>query len=196
MYDMEKNMFENIKAFAFDIDGVFTDGSILATAEGDLLRTFNTKDCFAVRMAVDNGYPVAIITGGCSQSIIHRADSLGVKHENLYQMSKDKETDFLHFCARNGLRPENVAYTGDDLPDIPAIKAAGLGVCPADAVAEVKAAADFISPYNGGKGCIRHLVESVLKSAGRWIFDPHSPWTGNYPEEIMKAGALTGKNIK
>lgn len=193
---MEQNIFENIKAFAFDIDGVFTDGSILAMPDGDLLRTFNTKDCFAVRTAVDAGYPVAIITGGCSQSIIFRAQSLGVKKEDLYQFSKDKETDLLLFCERNGLKPENVAFVGDDLPDIPAIKAAGLGVCPADAVPEVKEAADFISPYNGGKGCIRHLVESVLKPAGKWGFDPHTPWTGRYPEEIAKFSRMTGKHLK
>ena len=90
-----ENMFENIKAFVFDVDGVFTDGSVLAMPDGDLLRTFNAKDCFAVRMAVDNGYPVAIITGGCSQSIIQRAISLGVEAKDLYQLSRDKRPDFL-----------------------------------------------------------------------------------------------------
>lgn len=193
---MKQDIFSDIKAFAFDIDGVFTDGSILAMPDGDLLRTFNTKDCFAVRMAVDAGYPVAIITGGCSNSLIFRAQSLGVRKEDLYQMSKDKETDFLLFCRRHGLKAENVAFAGDDLPDIPAIKAAGLGVCPADAVPEVKEASDFISPFNGGRGCIRHLIESVLKEAGNWAFDPHTPWTGNYPEEIMKLGLTTGKHLK
>lgn len=193
---MENNIFENIRAFAFDIDGVFTDGSILAMPDGDLLRTFNTKDCFSVRMAVDAGYPVAIITGGCSRSIIYRAQSLGVRQEDLYQMSKDKETDFLLFCSSHGIDPANVAFVGDDLPDIPAIKAAGLGVCPADAVPEVKAAADFVSPFNGGRGCIRHLIESVLKPAGKWVFDPHTPWSGNYPEEIAKFGLMTGKHLK
>lgn len=193
---MKQNIFERIKAFAFDIDGVFTDGSILAMPDGDLLRTFNTKDCFAVRMAVDAGYPVAIITGGCSSSLIFRAASLGVTKENLYQMSKDKETDLLHYCKSNSLEPESVAFVGDDLPDIPAIRAAGLGVCPADAVPEVMEAADFVSPFNGGRGCIRHLIESVLKAQGKWVFDPHTPWTGNYPEEIMKLGLTTGKHLK
>lgn len=196
MSNMKTDIFENIRAFAFDIDGVFTDGSIMAMPDGDLLRTFNTKDCFAVRMAVDAGYPVAIITGGCSNSLIHRAHSLGVRQEDLYQMSKDKEADFLLFCEKLGLKPENVAYVGDDLPDIPAIKAAGLGVCPADAVQEVKDVADFVSSFNGGRGCIRNLIESVMKPAGKWVFDPKAPWTGKYPEEIMKFGLMTGKHLK
>lgn len=193
--NIAKDKLLKIKAFAFDIDGVFTDGSILATPNGDLLRVFNTKDCFSVRMAVDNGFPVAIITGGCSESIIHRAESLGVKMEDLYQMSKDKETDLKHFCKRNGIDIKEVAFVGDDLPDIPAIMAAGLGVSPSDAVNEVKKASDIISEYPGGRGCIRDLVESVLKAHGKWIFDPHTPWRGKYPDEIMAFGSKTGKHI-
>ena len=75
--------FEDIKAFAFDVDGVFTDGLVLAMPDGDLLRQFNSKDCFGVRTAVDNGFPCAIITGGVSQSLVHRAHSLGVGDEYL-----------------------------------------------------------------------------------------------------------------
>ena len=188
-------MFENIKAFAFDIDGVFTDGSVLATAEGDLLRTFNSKDCFGVRMAVDNGFPCAIITGGVSQSLIHRAHSLGVRDADLYQLSKDKESDFLHFCEKHGLMPDEVAFVGDDLPDIPAIRIAGLGACPSDAVAEVKSAADYISPYPGGRGCVRDVVEKVAKLQNRWHFDPKEPWKGKHPDSVTKFACLTGRNF-
>lgn len=188
-------MFENIKAFAFDIDGVFTDGSVLATAEGDLLRTFNSKDCFGVRMAVDNGFPCAIITGGVSQSLIHRAHSLGVKDADLYQLSKDKESDFLHFCEKYGFKPEEVAFVGDDLPDIPAIKIAGLGACPSDAVAEVKSASDYISPYPGGHGCVRDIVEKVAKLQNRWYFNPKEPWKGKHPDSVTRFAGLTGRNI-
>lgn len=189
-------MFQNIKGFAFDIDGVFTDGGILATPEGDLLRVFNSKDCFSVRMAVDHGYPVAIITGGCSESLLHRADSLGVEKRNLYMFSKDKVPDLYTFCERNGLDISEVAFVGDDLPDVPAIVAAGLGVCPADAVHEAVEAADYVSPYPGGHGCIRDLVEKVLRANGDWVFDPKAPWKGKYPDDIASFAQLTGNNIK
>ena len=185
---------EDIKAFAFDVDGVFTDGLVLAMPDGDLLRQFNSKDCYAVRTAVNNGYPCAIITGGVSQSILNRSRSLGVEDRHLYMLSKDKEVDFRHFCQSLGLDPAEVVFVGDDIPDIPAMEAAGLGVCPADAVAEVRSAADLVSQYPGGRGCIRDLVEQVLKSQGKWKFDPKDPWKGGHPDAITKFAKLTGRN--
>ena len=187
--------FEDIKAFAFDVDGVFTDGLVLAMPDGDLLRQFNSKDCFGVRTAVDNGFPCAIITGGVSQSLLHRSRSLGVEDRHLYMLSKDKAEDFLHYCHSLGLEPEQVAFVGDDIPDIPAIRLAGLGVCPADAVAEVREAADLVSAFDGGRGCIRDLVEHVLKSQGQWKFNPKDPWKGGHPDTITKFAKLTGKNV-
>ena len=186
--------FEDIKAFAFDVDGVFTDGLVLAMPDGDLLRQFNSKDCYAVRTAVNNGYPCAIITGGVSQSILNRSRSLGVEDRHLYMLSKDKEIDFLDFCRSIGLDPSQVVFVGDDIPDIPAMEAAGLGVCPADAVAEVRSAADLVSRYPGGRGCIRDLVEQVLKAQGKWKFDPKDPWKGGHPDSITKYARLTGRN--
>ena len=112
--------FEDIKAFAFDVDGVFTDGLVLAMPDGDLLRQFNSKDCYSVRTAVNNGYPCAIITGGVSQSLLHRSRSLGVEDRHLYMLSKDKAEDFLHYCRSVGLDPAQVVFVGDDIPDIPA----------------------------------------------------------------------------
>jgi 3-deoxy-D-manno-octulosonate 8-phosphate phosphatase (KDO 8-P phosphatase) len=187
--------FEDIKAFAFDIDGVFTDGLVLAMPDGDLLRQFNSKDCYAVRTAVNNGYTCAIITGGVSQSLLYRSRSLGIEDRHLYMLSKDKEVDLRHFCDSIGLDLAQVAFVGDDIPDIPSIRLAGLGVCPADAVAEVREAADMVSSFNGGRGCIRDLVERVLKSQGNWKFDPKDPWKGNHLEHIMKLAKLTGRNI-
>ena len=186
--------FEDIRAFAFDVDGVFTDGLVLAMPDGDLLRQFNSKDCFAVRTAVDNGFPGAIITGGVSPSLLHRSHSLGIPDEYLYMLSKDKAEDLLHFCKRAGLDPSQVAFVGDDIPDIPAMELAGLGVCPADAVAEVRSAADLVSQFNGGRGCIRDLIENVLKRQDRWKFDPKDPWKGSHPDAITKYARLTGKN--
>ena len=165
-----KAYLHKIKAFAFDVDGVFTDGSVLAMPNGDLLRTHNAKDGFGIKMAVKNRYPVAIITGGDSGSVKVRFNSLGVT--DVYMKSRNKVPDFLDFCKKHGLQPEEVAFIGDDLPDRPVLEICGLAVCPADAVDEVKEICDFISPYGGGKGCVRNLIEQVMKVHETWHFDP------------------------
>lgn len=195
---MDKDILYKIKAFAFDVDGVFTDGKVLAMPDGDLLRSFNSKDCFGVRMAVDNGFPCAFITGGCSQSLIQRARSLGVKDEDMFQLSKNKWVDFEFFCKRHGFAADEVAFMGDDLPDVPALEKAGLPACPADAVAEVRETVEtngFVSSRNGGAGCVRELIESVMKAQGRWVFDPSRPWTCKHPDHITKFANMTGKNV-
>ena len=163
--------FTRIKAFAFDVDGVVTDGGILCDLEGNLIRTYDAKDGFAIRMAVMNGYPVAVITGGRSGSIRQRFIASGVSPEDVYLGSRDKIHDFNDFCTRYGLDASEVMFFGDDIPDIAVIEACGCGVCPADAVEEVRDAADFVSPYPGGKGCLRHAMESVMKSQDRWHYD-------------------------
>lgn len=163
--------FRNIKAVAFDIDGVLTDGGILALSDGDLLRIFDAKDSFGVRMAKMNGLHTAIITGGSSESIMKRFSVCGVDKEDIYLHSRIKIRDFNDFCQRHLLKPEEVMYFGDDLPDVAVLKACGFGVVPADAAQEAKDAADFISPFNGGHGCVRNTVELVLKAQGRWHLD-------------------------
>ena len=135
---MEKRL-QKIKAFAFDVDGVLTDGGILATPEGDLLRVFDAKDSFALRMAYMKGYHVGIITGGVSESIRLRFRTCGVSPEDIYLGSRAKIEDFNDFCSRHQLQPDEVMYFGDDLPDIPVMTACGCGVAPSDAVDEVKA---------------------------------------------------------
>ena len=160
-----------IKAFAFDIDGVATDGSILCTTDGDLLRIYDAKDGFAIRMAVMQGFPVAVITGGSSESIRKRMLASGLKPEDVFLHCRNKMDEFRQFCERYGLQPEDVMYFGDDIPDIEVIQASGCGVCPADAVEEVKAAADYVSPFPGGKGCLRDTIEKVMRAQGRWVFD-------------------------
>ena len=163
--------FLKIKAFAFDIDGVATDGSILCIPGGDLLRVYDAKDSFAVRMATMNGYPVAVITGGSSLSIRERMVTTGLKPEDVFLHCRNKMDEFRQFCDRYGLQPEDVMYFGDDIPDIEVIQTCGCGVCPSDAVEEVKAAADYISPFPGGKGCLRDTIEKVMRAQGRWVFD-------------------------
>lgn len=163
--------FSKIRAFAFDVDGVFTDGGILCDLAGELYRTFDSKDGFGVRMAIMKGYPCAIITGGRSGSILARFKSCGVKPENVYLGSRDKIVDFNAFCSKHNLSADEVLYVGDDIPDIEVMEACGIGVSPADGVPEVRQTADFVSTCPGGRGCVRDVIERVLKSRGNWEFD-------------------------
>lgn len=167
---MEETL-KKIKAFAFDVDGVLTDGGIFANLDGELFRTFDSKDGFGLRMASMHGYRLAIITGGRSESIRKRFRTCGIKAEDVYLGSRDKMEDFRDFCSRYGLQPEEVMYFGDDVPDIPVMKACGCGVCPADAVDEVKEIADYISDRPGGKGCARATVEMVMRLQDTWELD-------------------------
>lgn len=167
---MEERL-KKIKAFVFDVDGVFTDGGILATADGDLFRVFDSKDSFGLRMAYMKGYPVGVITGGVSESIRKRFRTCAVPEENIYLGSRAKIEDFEHFCNKYSLKADEVMYFGDDLPDIPVMVACGCGVCPCDAVEEVKAIADYISPRLGGKGFVREALEMVMKLQGKWELD-------------------------
>ena len=168
---IEKERLLRIRAIAFDIDGVMTDGGILAMPDGDLLRVFDAKDSFGVRMAKMNGLHTGIITGGSSESIVKRFSYCGVEPEDIYLHSRIKLDDFNTFCQRHSLLPEEVMFFGDDLPDIPVMKACGIGVAPADAADEVQLAADYVSDFNGGHGCVRNAVEKVLKAQGKWHLD-------------------------
>lgn len=161
---------KNIKAFAFDVDGVFTNGNIMCMPDGDLIRTYNAKDGFGLRMAFMNGYKIAIISGGESESIKKRF--MPALANEVYMGSRDKVPVFNTFCKKYNLDPSEVAYVGDDLPDIPVLRVCGLSVCPADAVEEVRSVCDFVSLFGGGCGCVRDLVEQVMKIQGKWLFNP------------------------
>ncbi|MCQ2153185.1 MAG: HAD hydrolase family protein [Bacteroidales bacterium] len=163
--------YTRIRAIAYDIDGVMTDGGIFCDSSGDLLRTYDAKDSFSVRMARMQGYPVGIITGGESRSITSRAESCGIDPEDVYLKSANKLKDFKKFCERHSLSPDEVMYFGDDLPDVPVLEACGIGVAPCDACAEAKEAADVVSKFPGGKGCVRSAIEAALKSRGLWRLD-------------------------
>ena len=168
---MEQKLLK-IKAFAFDIDGVATDGGVFCFSDGDLLRTYDAKDGFAIRMAAMHGYPVAVITGGSSESIRKRMVTSGIAAEDVFLHCRDKREQFVQFCERHHLQPEDVMYFGDDVPDRDVMIACGCGVCPSDAVEEVKEIADWISSRPGGKGCLRECIEATLRAQGKWTFDP------------------------
>lgn len=161
-----KTKLANITTFVFDVDGVLTDGRVLITSEGELLRSMNIKDGYALKRAVDEGFRVAIISGGTNEGVRKRLEGLGVKE--IYLGAHEKTTFLLDYCSENKVRLEEIAYMGDDLPDLPPIKVVGLSCCPQDAVPEIKAAVDYVSHKNGGAGCVRDLIEQVLKVHDKW----------------------------
>ncbi|NPA42564.1 MAG: HAD hydrolase family protein [Chlorobi bacterium] len=158
---------KQIKAFVFDIDGVFTDGKIWVLPDAELVRSMHTKDGLAVKRAVDTGFPVAIISGARETYLAKRFEYLGVK--DIYLNAEQKEEFFCDFIQHYGLSREEIAYMGDDIPDIGPMELAGLAACPADAAAEVRRIADYVSPFPGGTGCVRDLIEKVLKIHGKWF---------------------------
>lgn len=162
---------KNIKAFAFDVDGVLTNGNVICfPVTGDLVRSYDAKDGYGLRVALINGYKIAIITGGEGDSIFKRfIPNLATE---VYTCSRDKLPVFNEFCKKYSLDPSEVAYVGDDLPDMQVLMNCGLAVCPSDACEEVKAVCDYVSIKPGGKGCARDLVEQVLKIQGKWKHDP------------------------
>ncbi|MDR0294577.1 MAG: HAD hydrolase family protein [Prevotellaceae bacterium] len=165
-----KSKLEQIKAFAFDVDGVLTDGRVLVCESGDLLRSYNAKDGHAVRTAVQQEYKVAIITGGVSPTIPMRFNPMGVT--DIYLASFSKMPDFEDFCAKYNLQANEVLFMGDDIPDIEIMQHCGLACCPADAVPEVKAVAHYISPLVGGDACVRDVIMQVMKIQGKWVASP------------------------
>ena len=150
-----KTLLPNIKTFIFDVDGVLTDGKILITNEGELLRSFDTKDGYAMKCALVQGYKIAIITGGRNQGVEERFKELGVY--DIYMGAHHKLDAFQDLLDNYDLDPETILYIGDDVPDIPVMEKVGLGCCPADAVSDVKAMADYVSHKNGGEGCVTYI---------------------------------------
>ncbi len=164
------DQFQTIKAFIFDVDGVFTDGKVIATASGELLRSFSIKDGYALQLAVKKGYPVAIISGSKGESVEKRFSALGVQH--IYLSVGDKVEVMQQFLAAHNLGLHEVLYMGDDIPDFQAMKLVGLPTCPQDAVPEIKSISTYISPFVGGNCAVRDVIEKVMKLQGKW-FDPH-----------------------
>ena len=161
-------LFKKITTFIFDIDGVLTDGTVLVLENGLQARGMSIKDGFALQMAVKNGYDVVIVSGGNSLPVADRLQKLGIK--NITMSVLDKKAFVEEYITTNKLNKEQVLYMGDDLPDIPAMSVVGLPCCPADAVHEVRDAATYISPINGGNACVRDVIEKVLKLNDHWHY--------------------------
>jgi 3-deoxy-D-manno-octulosonate 8-phosphate phosphatase (KDO 8-P phosphatase) len=161
-----KEYLEHINTFVFDVDGVLTDGTITITTNGEMLRTMHTKDGFAIKTALQAGLNVCIISGGTNEGVRKRLNGLGVT--DIYLGAHNKVEQLNEYLASNNLKAENVLYMGDDIPDYPVMKMAGLACCPQDAVPEIKAISKYVSHKLGGKGCVRDIIEQVLKVQGKW----------------------------
>jgi len=161
--------FKTIKTFVFDVDGVLTDGTLLILNDGQMARRMNIKDGYALQLAVKKGYRVLVISGGTSDAVKQRLDKLGVT-ENFLQVENKKEK-LTEYVAQHDLKWEEVLFMGDDIPDHSAMQLVGLPCCPADAATEIKQISQYISPFDGGKGCARDVIEKVLKLNGHWDLD-------------------------
>lgn len=162
-----------IRAIAYDLDGVATDGSIIVSGPTpeDLVRVVNAKDSFASRVAAQKGFIVSVISGGKTEALRTRCIHMGVREENLYLGVRGKLAVFREFCSRNWLDPSEVAYFGDDIPDTQVLRECGFGIAPADAAEEAKAAADYVTKLPGGRGCIREGIEMIMRAQDKWHFD-------------------------
>ena len=161
-YDLKK-----IKALAFDVDGVLSANNVLLSGNGQPDRTANIKDGYALQLAVKSGLNLAIITGGRSEAVRVRYVSLGL--QNVFMGVAVKIVCFRDWLAESDLKPEEVLYMGDDIPDYEIMKECGLPCCPADAAPEIKAISTYVSQINGGYGCVRDVIEQVLKAQGKWM---------------------------
>ena len=161
-----KESLSNITTFIFDVDGVLTDGLVTVTSDGELLRTMNIKDGYALKTAVDAGFNVCVISGGTNEGVRKRLRGLGVT--DIYLGAHHKEDQFDEYVDIYSIKNENILYMGDDIPDFPVMEKVGCPCCPKDAAPEIKAISVYISHRNGGKGCVRDVIEQVLKVQGKW----------------------------
>lgn len=161
-----KEIARNIKLLILDVDGVMTDGSIILDNESNEFKVFNVRDGHGIKMLYRAGVQVAIITGRYSQVVERRAKELGIR--DVYQRCHIKSVAFDHLIEKSGLKPEEVAYVGDDIVDIPIFKRVGLSIAVSDATEETKAEAMMVTENRGGRGAVREICEFLIKSKGLW----------------------------
>lgn len=158
--------FKLIKTFVFDMDGVLTDGSVIVDSENNWLRSMNIRDGYALQLAVKSGFGVMIISGSNSTYVHSRLNQLGVN--DVYMDVKNKEVFLKNITDEKRIDLNDLLYMGDDIPDYQCMKIAGLAACPSDAAFEIREMASYISPLAGGEGCVRDVIEKVLKLNNKW----------------------------
>ena len=159
-----------IELLILDVDGVLTDGHFILTEQGEEFKAFDAKDGHGLRMLMNAGIDVVIISGRKSKSVDHRARDLGIT--GVYQGVKDKKALLLEIMEQKRLSREKVCCVGDDLPDLALFFHAGVSIAVADAVPEVQQAASFITKSRGGSGAVREVCEKILKAKNLWPYPP------------------------
>ncbi len=178
----------SVEALVLDVDGVLTDASLVYGPRGEEFKAFSARDGFAAKLAASEGIAIAILSGRTSAAVQARLAELGVPPERVVLGSRDKAADLAHLGERLGLPLDRVAFMGDDLPDLPALAAAGLAACPADAPTEVRDRCHFIAATPGGRGAVRDLVRLVLEARGRWHDIVESWWRGEAAAAFFGGG--------
>lgn len=164
----------DIKAFVFDYDGVMSDGMIYTAGNDFIMRNGNVKDGYAIQYALKLGFKVAVISGGSGESIKQRLNMLGIS--DVFLSAKEKLSVYKNYLECNHLEQKNVLYMGDDIPDYDIMLNSGVATCPADAVEEIKQVADYISNKKGGEGCVRDVIEQVLRLQDLWFNEKAKEW--------------------
>ena len=163
-----------VKAFVFDIDGVLSLQTINLNAFGVPNRTVNLRDGYALQLAVKKGYRIAIISGSNSREYMKRLRLLGVR--DVFLNSRSKLDHYKNFKNRYGLKDSEILFMGDDIPDFEVMRVAGVPVCPSDADSEIKQVALYISDRKGGEGCVRDVIEQVLRLHNNWMDSDAFSW--------------------
>jgi 3-deoxy-D-manno-octulosonate 8-phosphate phosphatase (KDO 8-P phosphatase) len=159
---------EPIRLLVLDVDGVLTDGSLFYSGKGEEMKAFNVHDGLGIRLMIDSGIEIGVITGRSSAAVSARCSDLGLNEKLVYLGSRDKGADLDEMLSTLGIADIEMAAMGDDLPDLPVLTRAGFSFCPADAAPEIVAVCDHICGKNGGNGAVREAAEILLKASGRW----------------------------
>ncbi len=169
-----KQLLGKINTLIFDVDGVMSKNYVFLTTDREMMRTANVKDGYALHLAVRKGYRIVIISGGISTAVRNRFEVLGVK--DIFLGVSNKIEVFNQFVEQNQIDPMACLYMGDDIPDYEVMKVVGLPTCPADAAEEIKSISLYISDRKGGEGCVRDIIEQVMKVQGTWMTDGAFHW--------------------
>lgn len=161
-YDLRR-----IKAVVLDVDGVLSAQTIFMDAMGEPQRSINIHDGYAIQLAVKMGLRIAIITGGRTPAIRLRYEYLGV--EDIYLGCAVKIKTYKEFLGKYGYDNSEILYMGDDIPDFEILRVCGCPCCPADAAADIRERSLYVSHRNGGEGCVRDVIEQVLRAQGKWL---------------------------
>lgn len=168
-----KERLNDISTFIFDVDGVLTDGSV-SLFKGEVIRTLNSRDGYALQYASKMGYKIFIISGGTSEDVENRLLNLGVTE--VFMGSNNKIDVYNSVKSKHNIKDINVAYMGDDIPDYKVMQMVGLSACPQDAAVEIKHISHYQSPFLGGRHCVRDIIEQVLRVQGKWFTEDAFEW--------------------